>query len=527
MNGEKTNHPRADLSKPGLFLKTFGCQMNVYDSEKIAWMLRQDFQLVDSLENASLVILNTCSVRDKAEHKLYSLLGRVREFKEQHPGVVIGVGGCLAQQEGEALIKRCREIDFVVGTHNLSLLPSLVHNAKRGMERQVAVDFRDEWDNLPDEFLPVSEGEHVNDPNAGTESPSEQDLQSNLQQANLNSEVRALVAIQRGCNKHCSFCVVPTTRGEEVSRSEHEILREVNYKVKAGAREILLLGQTVNSYGRDRNGSISFANLVEKVAQIPGVTRIRFTSPHPQDVREDFIDLYGRIPQLVPHIHLPLQSGSDRVLRAMNRNYRIRRYLEIVDALRNRCPDIAITTDIIVGFPTETAEEFENTLDVMSQVNYSHSFAFKYSRRPNTSASSSYNEKDEIDEALKEERLKRVLDLQEQLSTRFNRNAIGTEVEVLIESISDRKGTTANSFCAKGRIPQNTLIEIRKSNQVEVGLPSLKCLSFEQSNTPHIGTKLFAEQSRLTYDCKVGDLVRVKVENCGPYGLRGFLIDCR
>lgn len=464
--------------KDRLFIKTFGCQMNVYDSEKVAGLLASNYRLVASAEEADLIFLNTCSVRDKAEHKLFSLIGSLRALKDLNPALLIGVGGCVAQQEGEALLKRCREVDFVVGTHNLSLVPSLIEGIRKTGLRQVAIDYRDEWEDLPLELLPSAEETIREDT-----SPLLGLAENQVVEEQPWSPVRALVAIQRGCDKSCAFCVVPGTRGPEVSRDPKEVLREVKYKVSVGAREVVLLGQTVNSYGKGLASKYTFSDLVRDVARIEGVKRIRFTSPHPQDMKDDLIALYAEVPELMPHVHLPLQSGSDRILKAMNRNYRVRRYMEIVDALKKANEKIAITTDLIVGFPSETEADFRATLEVMSQVRYHHSFSFSYSRRPHTAAESRYKLDEEIDENVKSERLQRLQELQHEISSEINSEILGEVVEVLVEG-QDK----AISSTPRGRIPQNTLVEI-------------------------VGGGV-----------KPGSLVSVRITNAAPYGLRGEVL---
>ncbi len=437
----KSSHSQLSASQtaqPGVFVKTFGCQMNEYDSEKMLQLLSSQYRAVSSAEEAEVVLVNTCSVRDKAEHKLFSLLGLLAEMKASKPSMVIGVGGCVAQQEGARIAKRNKSVDFVFGTHNLSLVPDLVAKAKAGAEVQIAVDYRDEWEELPDEFdaAPRVEGE------------------SRGAFGLHNTPVRALVAIQRGCDKMCSYCVVPNTRGTQVSRSLAEIEKEVRLKIRAGAREVLLLGQTVNSYGIDLEPRVRFEALIRRLAEIEGLQRIRFTSPHPAEVRREFIELYGSIPQLCPHIHLPLQSGSDRILKLMNRNYRRERYLRIVDQIRSRVPNIAITSDIIVGFPTETEEDFEQTLAIMREVKYSSSYSFKYSTRPHTTAKENFSAEEEIPNSIAGERLTRLQELQCEHSEEFNRQWLGQRVDVLVE------GHNKKLSFMRGRIPQNTLLEI-------------------------------------------------------------------
>lgn len=458
--------------KPGLYVKTFGCQMNEYDTEKVVELLAGSHEAVESPENAEVVFVNTCSVREKGEHKLFSLLGSLRELKRERPELVIGVGGCVAQQEGQAILKRNTAVDFVVGTHNLSLVPSLVQSVREGRGAQVAVDYREEWEDLP---------------TFGT-----------LDEASARpGSVRALVAIQRGCNKRCAFCVVPTTRGPEVSRDPREILRETRLKARAGAKEVLLLGQTVNSFGRDLSPRYPFERLIREIAEIDGIRRIRFTSPHPAEVRPEFLDLYRDVPQLCPHIHLPLQSGSDRILKLMNRNYRTGRYLEIVDSLRERCPEIALSTDIIVGFPTESTADYEQTLEILERVRYHVVYSFKYSRRPNTVAISSFAEVEEIPVRESHERLLRLQALQDEISRELNAARVGTVAEVLVEERPQRVSSSAS-----GRIPQNTPIEISQMLSEDVEGDGSESVDFERAARP-------------------GETVNVLIEHATPHGLRG------
>ena len=452
--------PAAPGTSPGLFVKTFGCMMNEYDSEKVIQLLSTTHQLVDAPEKADVLFINTCSVRQKGEHKLFSLLGSLRELKAEKPGLIIGVGGCVAQQEGEAIAKRNSLVDFVVGTHNLSLIPSLVRSVKEGRGRQVAVDYREDWEELP-EF-----GVEGGDPSV----------------AALLGGPRALVSIQRGCNKKCSFCVVPTTRGPEVSRPAEEILREARLKVRLGAKEVLLLGQTVNSYGRDLAPRYPFEKLITELASIEGLKRIRFTSPHPAEVRPGFLELYGSVPQLCPHIHLPLQSGSDRILKLMNRNYRVHRYLAIVDELRARCPGLSVTSDAIVGFPTETDADFRDTLKVMNEVRFQSVYSFKYSRRPNTVALDAFQPSEEVPDQVSHERLLELQAFQEQVGQELNSRLVGTDVEVLVEE--SKPGISSKR---SGRTPHNVSADL------------------------------------LGRAVKSGELVMARVQHAGPNGIRAFV----
>ena len=405
-----------------LYIHTFGCQMNVYDSEKLALLLADSYQMTTSAEEADLILVNTCSIREKAEHKLYSLVGSFKDFKKNNPELLIGVGGCVAQQEGESILKRAPLTDFVFGTHNLSLVPSLVDAVKDGRGKQVAVSYREDWEELPLDGI------------AGRAS--------------------TFVTISRGCNKNCTYCVVPATRGKEVSRPLDEILQEVSLAASRGVREVTLLGQTVNSYGLDLMPRMKFPELLRRVAEIDGIERIRFTSPHPQEVREDFFEVLREIPKVCKHIHMPLQSGSDRILKAMNRNYRMKRYYSIIDGLRDACPEIALSTDLIVGFPGETEEDYLLTLEAMERVRFDSSYSFAYSPRPGTVAR---DLSDQIDEEVKRERLHRLQELQSSHTDEKLGQWIGQETEILIDGF-----TKANTALLQGRNSQNVLVHLEE-----------------------------------------------------------------
>ncbi len=406
-----------------LYIQTYGCQMNEYDSLKLEKILEPQYDRVSSPEEADLVLVNTCSVRDKPEQKVYSLLGGLRQLKRSNPALMIGVGGCVAQQEGDRIVKRSPVVDFVFGTHNLSLVPSLIERRRSGLPPQVAVDYRDEWEEIPVGF-------------AG------------------QGRVSAFVSISRGCNKNCTYCIVPTTRGPEVSRSMDEIEREVRLAVHRGAREIILLGQTVNSYGRDFSPRQSFASLLERIAAVENLWRIRFTSPHPQEIREDFISLMADTPKICRHVHMPLQSGSDSILRGMNRNYRRHRYLEIIGELKSRVPDIAITTDIIVGFPGESEDDFSQTLEVMDIVGFENSYSFMFSPRPGTAAAAMA---DTVPSEEKLRRLQAVQLRQEEITQTKLMAWVGKPAEVLIEGSAPMDTT-----CMQGRISQNFVLSLEQ-----------------------------------------------------------------
>lgn len=406
------------MARRKLHIRTFGCQMNEYDSDKLYMLLGEDYEPTPEREAADLIIVNTCSVREKPQHKLFSLLGELRELKRLNPELLVGVGGCVAQQEGQRIVKHSSVVDFVFGTHNLSLVPGLVAARRSGKPPQVAVDYRDEWEELP----------------LG---------------APADRNVSAYVSISRGCNKACTFCIVPRTRGPEVSRAWEEILREVGILAHRGVKEVVLLGQTVNSYGLDLKPRRRFSELVRAVSEIDGVERVRFTSPHPQEFRAEFVEMFAETPQVCRHLHLPLQSGSDRILKLMNRNYRRQRYLDIVRMVRAQVPEVAITTDLIVGFPGETEADFEDTLELMRLVRFDASYSFKYSPRPDTPASLM---EDQVPEPVQSERLQRLQALQEELTAESLSVWVGRRVEVLVE----RGASEAGQF--RGRSSQNMVV---------------------------------------------------------------------
>ncbi len=397
--------------------------MNEYDSAKLYRLLSPEYSTAASPDKADLILVNTCSVREKPAQKLFSLLGELRPLKAANPSLLIGVGGCVAQQQGKNILKRCRDVDFVFGTHNLSLVPSLIAMRKEGAPPQVAVDYRDEWEELP----------------LGSCGPG---------------RVSVFISISRGCNKKCSFCIVPATRGKEVSRDPAEIEREILLSVRQGAKEVVLLGQSVNSYGRDLSPRLDFAALIDRVSGIEGLERIRFTSPHPQEVRENFVRLVSENPKVCRHIHLPLQSGSDRILRMMRRSYTRDKYMSIIDSLRKAVPDIAFTTDLIVGFPGESEKDFEDTLEVMEYSRFDSSFSFMFSPRPGTPAE---NLPDHLPEDEKLRRLQVLQKRQEKISEGRLSEWVGKRGEVLLEGESPGSRKTL-----QGRLPQNIVVHLDK-----------------------------------------------------------------
>ena len=421
-------------------IRTFGCQMNQHDAQKMANLLHHDgWSAAVDPDTADLVVIHTCSVREKAEHKLYTELGRLLQRKQVEPSLLVGVGGCVAQQEGEALLRRFPALDFVFGPQNLVHLPELAREA-RARVRGLRVDYRDdpqarfELPELHPEFHPTSPG-------------------------------RAFVTVMEGCDLFCAYCVVPRTRGREVSRSSDQILAEVRGLASRGVSEVTLLGQTVNAYGRARpgmaKGEISFAELLRRVAEVPGIRRIRFTSPHPSFVSDDLIEAYRDVPQLCPHLHLPVQSGSNRVLAAMNRRYDRATYVDTIARLRAARPGVAITSDLIVGFPTETREDFAETLSLMREVRFTDSFSFKYSQRPGTPAER--RRLGELDPAEAQARLVEVQTLQTELTLEAHGARVGERVDVLVDGHSRHGGDLT------GRDPQNRLVTFRAESDIAQG----------------------------------------------------------
>ncbi|MCZ6484119.1 MAG: tRNA (N6-isopentenyl adenosine(37)-C2)-methylthiotransferase MiaB [Acidobacteria bacterium] len=405
------------------FIETFGCQMNEHDSEKVAGLLaHRGMVAVNSLEEADLFLINTCSVREKAAQKLYSRLGEVKKHKTSHPQFLIGVLGCLAQQEGEDMVKRVPFVDLVVGTHMFHALPDLLEEVeqRRGSGARVATD-----------FLPA---------------PTPVEIPQVIRQ----SDFRANITIMEGCNKQCSFCIVPTTRGRERNRPAQAVLQEARRAVDQGYVEILLLGQTVNSYKDPNDRHFRFADLLSQVASIPRLQRVRFTSPHPREFDDHTISVIGEMETICNQVHLPLQSGSTPILKRMRRQYTRERYLEIVDKFRNCGRPIALSTDIIVGFPGESDADFQQTLSLVEEVQFESMFSFKYSPRPHTAAE---HWQDEIPEEKKTHRLMLLQKMQKEIQLRLHQeHYLGRHLEVLVE------GTARDGVRRFGRTSTNKVV---------------------------------------------------------------------
>ncbi len=406
-----------------LHIKTYGCQMNVYDSVRMQDVLAPlGYQASDTYEDADLVVLNTCHIREKAEEKVYSELGRVRKEKEEKKKrggeMLIAVAGCVAQAEGEEIMKRSPFVDMVIGTQSYHLLPEMVTKALRKEGRVVELDFPpvQKFDLLPETTYPQG--------------------------------VSAFIAVQEGCDKFCTFCVVPYTRGAEYSRPFAAIVKEAHALVEQGAKEIMLLGQNVNAY----HGGASLAELIDKLAQINGLERIRYTTSHPRDMSDDLIAIHGSEKKLMPYLHLPIQSGSDAILKKMNRKHDAAFYMDIFSRLRKVRPDIALSSDFIVGFPGESDQHFEETMNLVRAVGYSSAYSFKYSPRPGTPAA--IDDK-QIDEAVKDERLARLQALIARQQLEFNQSMAGKTLPVLF----DRDGKFDGQLVGKTPYLQSVYVQ--------------------------------------------------------------------
>jgi tRNA-2-methylthio-N6-dimethylallyladenosine synthase len=444
------------------FIETFGCQMNVHDSERLAGLLDQaGYEAAEAVDDADLVVINTCSVRERAEERLYTELGMV-PGRRAGKRPIVAVTGCVAQQEGRALLERGQRVDLVVGTQALSRLPAMVEGLTGDRPERVDVN---PYDNVS---FPLGV-------------------------ARRSNPVRAAITIIEGCNDFCAFCVVPYTRGHERMRPAAEIVDEVRLAADSGYREIHLLGQIVNHYTAPDRPGCDFAGLLELVNDVPGIQRIRFASPHPRHVSDRMIAAMRTLPKVCRHLHLPVQSGSTAVLTRMRRRHTRDDYLHLVDRLRAAMPNIALSTDVIVGFPGETRQEFEDTLSLTRQVRYHSMFSFKYSERPNTLASKRLA--DDVPAAEKTRRIVALQELQKEIQAEIHRQRVGSVVDVLVDSTSRRRTTEL-----AGRTSGNTVVNFSAAAAgCGLGGAALEDL--------------------------LGRLVRVRITESGPFSLRGELAD--
>ncbi|RLA08973.1 MAG: tRNA (N6-isopentenyl adenosine(37)-C2)-methylthiotransferase MiaB [Gammaproteobacteria bacterium] len=392
-----------------LFIQTYGCQMNVYDSDRIAEVLARshDLEVTDTAEQADVMLLNTCSIREKAQEKVFSQLGRWQKLKQQKPELIIGVGGCVASQEGDAIRKRAPYVDMVFGPQTIHRLPTMLNQVYG--RRQPAIDIS---------FPEIEKFDHLPTPQA--------------------KGVSAFVSVMEGCSKYCSFCVVPYTRGEEFSRPLADVLTEVALFAQQGVREVNLLGQNVNAYcgALDNGDDADLAMLIEYVAEIEGIDRIRFTTSHPLEFSASLVKVYDKVPELVDHLHLPVQSGSDRILKLMKRGHTAEWYEQLIGQIRERRPGISLSSDFIIGFPGETEADFEETMGLIERVGFDQSFSFIYSARPGTPAAEL---PDEVPLAVKKERLARLQARITEMATLISNDMVGTVQRVLVNRRA-RKG---------------------------------------------------------------------------------------
>ena len=398
-------------------IRTYGCQMNVHDSERLAGLLQSAGYVRGDGDDVDLVVFNTCAVRENADNRLYGNLGRLYPAKARNPQMQIAVGGCLAQKDRGTILERAPWVDVVFGTHNLAALPVLLERARHNREAQVEI--------------------------AETLQAFPSDLPSQREAA-----YRAWVSISVGCDNTCTFCIVPSLRGAETDRRPADVLAEIRALVDDGVLEVTLLGQNVNSYGRSFGDRHAFADLLRSCGHIDGLQRVRFTSPHPRDFTDDVIAAMAETPNVMPHLHMPLQSGSDSVLRAMRRSYRAARYLGILDRVRAALPDAAITTDVIVGFPGETETDFAQTLDVVEAAGFASAFTFQYSARPGTPAAEL---PDQVPKHVVQQRYERLIALQERISWANNRALVGSPVEVLVSAGEGRKDRATGRVSGRAR----------------------------------------------------------------------------
>jgi tRNA-2-methylthio-N6-dimethylallyladenosine synthase len=412
-----------------VFIKTYGCQMNERDSETVASLLRgRGYALTDSEDHADVILLNTCSVRDMAEQKAIGKMGFMTNLKRRRPDLVLGYLGCMAQSRGASLIENQPDVDLVVGTQRFHHVPDYLDQ----IYAQRAAD-ADAYDRQ----LRGNGGFHIVD--TAEEAGSESKVRDHDLTGNGHRPVTAFASIQQGCDMYCTFCIVPYTRGAERSRSIPEIVDEVRALAEAGIKEVTLLGQIVTSYGRKKfskkDGHSPFVQLLDAVHEVPGIERIRFTSPHPKGFGDDLIEAYRRLPKLCEHAHLPVQSGSDRILRLMKRGYGRDWYLRVVEKLRAARPDVAISTDIIVGFPGETDEDCEQTASLMREVDFDQAYVFRYSTRRDTPAAEMAGQ---VEDAVKDERNQKLLAIINESLARKHKACVGQTFEILVEGPSAR-----------------------------------------------------------------------------------------
>lgn len=463
-------HSNAQLVRR-VYIETMGCQMNVYDSERMVEALgTAGYICTDQVELADLAIVNTCSIRDKVEHKVVSLLGVWRKLKEHNPDLVLGVAGCVAQQEGDKLLAAVPYLDLVVGPDQIAALPTLVQERRDHNQRGAATAFVHRNDYEFPTVMPPNDG-----------------------------RVTSMVTVMKGCNKVCAFCIVPFTRGREVSKPAQQVVDEVRMLCANGVREVTLLGQNVNSYGKDRSSELDFAELIYRVAEVEDLQRIRFTTSHPMDCTDALIEAFANCPKLMPFFHLPIQSGSATVLKAMRRHHGVDDYLEKITKLRTLAPHVALSTDIIVGFPTETAQDFAMTLDLLRQVGYASLYSFLYSARPGTRAAQLA---DDVPLAEKKRRIIQLQKVQDGITAQWMQGFAGATVQVLLEGPSRIGSAGPDSQLGQVRAQRGLQLVGRTPQNVKVNV----AVAVE-------------DLTRLT-----GQTVAVRIERVGPHSLSGTVV---
>lgn len=415
------------------FIQTYGCQMNEHDSQRMAEVLeRSGYKIVDQLEQAELILLNSCSVRENPENKVFSQLGRIRELKQHNPKLVVGVGGCVAQQEGKNILQREPSVNLVFGTDQYMQLPKMLDEVNAGKKVLNLA-----W------------------------MPRQKRVQNFIPEMNLDTGYiqgcKAYIAITKGCDNFCSFCIVPLTRGREVSRNLGNVLFEAQSLLHRGAKEIMLLGQNVNSYSAKPHG---FYDLLEQVSNLAGLMRLRFISPHPKDWNDDLSRLMASTPTICNQLHLPFQAGANRVVELMRRGHTTKQYLKKIHYLQSLIPDVGVSTDVIVGFPTESEEDFQQTLRVVEEVGFHQIYAFKYSQRPKTRAALL---EDDVPQSIKEERLARLLELQHKIQNKILQSYLHRKMKILVESPHPKWSDTV-----RGRTDSNVSVAL-KSSTAQIG----------------------------------------------------------
>lgn len=446
-------------------VKTYGCQMNVHDSERLTGLLEDaGYVAAPTDEQADVVVFNTCAVRENADNRLYGNLGHLAPVKANKPGMQIAVGGCMAQKDRDTVVKRAPWVDVVFGTHNIGSLPALLDRARA--QEQAQVEILESLDVFPS-TLPTKR----------------------------ESAYAAWVSISVGCNNTCTFCIVPALRGKEKDRRPGDILAEIRALVADGVQEVTLLGQNVNAYGVEFGDRQAFSKLLRACGEIEGLERVRFTSPHPAEFTDDVIEAMAQTPNVMPQLHMPLQSGSDRVLKAMRRSYRSAKFLGILERVRAAMPDAAISTDIIVGFPGETEEDFQGTLDVVREARFSQAFTFQYSIRPGTPAATM---PDQVPPEVVKERYQRLIALVEEISWEENKRLVGTQVELMVAEGEGRKDAATHRLSGRGR--DSRLVHFNPELPTGADSDSVRLSSLPDSVRP-------------------GDMVTVEITYAAPHHL--------